>query len=122
MNFKRSGKTIFGMTLTPAEQKVLDREIEKQLAERMRQCNIEVEAKVLWSLYNNFDFDEEMLRRFYDDIDMSLDELVKHYEMGDDDLFWLCTRLLKSNGIDIEQWYAESKKKWEETPDGKNRV
>lgn len=118
MNFKRSGKTIFGVTLTPAEQKAVDREIERQLAEQIRLCNIEVEAKVLWILHTKFNFSEDELRNFYDDIDMDLDELAKHYEMGDDDLCWLCTRKLKDAGIDIEQWSEESEEKWKERTDG----
>lgn len=108
MTFKRSGKTIFGVTLTAAEQKAVDREIEKQLAEYIRKCNLEVEAKVLWALREVFGFGEQRLRRFYDNVDLNLDALADHYEMGDDDLFWLCTRKLKEIGIDIEAWQEEN--------------
>lgn len=114
MTFKRSGKTIFGVTLTPAEQKILDREIEKQLSERMRQYNLEVEAKVLWGLREVFGFGETRLRRYYDNLDLKLDNLADHYEMGDEDLFWLCTKQLKDIGIDIEEWSKENELRWRE--------
>lgn len=108
MNFKRSGKTIFGVTLTSAEQKVVDREIEKQLAEDIRRNDLEIEAKVLWAVREEFGDDEAMLRRFYDRVDGYLDDLANHYEMGDEDLAWLCTKILKSDGIDIEAWHKEN--------------
>lgn len=112
MNFKRTGKTIFGVTLTPAEQKILDREIEKQLAEYMRKTNLEVEARVVRAFRSVTAYGKTRLRRLYDDIDDALDELATHYEMDDDDdVNWLCIKQLKDDGIDIEQWSRENEEK-----------
>lgn len=112
MNFKRSGKTIFGITLTPAEQKVLDRAIEDQLAESLRKRDLEIEARVLYAIRSMTDYDETELRQFYDNVDESLDALANHYEMhDDDDLTWLCIKKLKDDGIDVEKWSKENEEK-----------
>lgn len=112
MNFKRSGKTIFGMTLSPAEQKVLDREIEKRLAEKLREQDLEIEARVLYAIRSITGYGKVKLRRVYDDVDESLEELAAHYEMhDDDDLTWLCIKKLRDDGIDIEQWSKENEEK-----------
>lgn len=112
MNFKRSGKTIFGISLSPAEQKVLDRAIEDQLAESLRKRDLEIEARVLYAIRSITGYDEADLRRVYDDVDESLEELAEHYEMhDDDDLTWLCIKKLKDDGIDIEQWSKENEAK-----------
>lgn len=112
MNFKRSGKTIFGMSLTPAEQKVLDHAIEDQLAESLRKRDLEIEARVVYAIRSITGWGKTKLRRVYDDIDESLDALATHYEMHeDDDLTWLCMKKLKDDGIDIEQWSKENEEK-----------
>lgn len=112
MNFKRSGKTIFGVTLTPAEQKVLDQAIENQLAESIRKRDLEIEARVLRAFRSVTGYGKVRLRRLYDDIDGALDELALHYDMhDDDDLTWLCVKQLKDEGIDIEQWSKENEEK-----------
>lgn len=117
MTFKRCGKTIFNMSLTSAEQKVLDREIEKQLAESIRKRDLEIEARVMYAIRAMTGWGKIKLRRVYDDVDNSLDSLAAHYEMGEDggdDLTWLCLEKLKADGIDIEQWSAENAKKRKE--------
>lgn len=112
MNFKRSGKTIFGITLTPAEQKVLDRAIEDQLAESLRKRDLEIEARVLYAIRSMTDYDDTELRQLYDNVDESLDALANHYEMhDDDDLTWLCIKKLKDDGIDVEKWSKENEEK-----------
>lgn len=112
MNFKRSGSKVFGIVLSPAEQKVLDRAIEKQLAESLRKRDLEIEARVMYAIRAITEFDETELRRVYDDIDESLDALATHYEMHeDDDLTWLCMKKLRDDGIDIERWSKENEEK-----------
>lgn len=51
-----------------------------------------------------FGFGPKRLKQFYDTFAVRLDELIKHYEMTDSDMVWLCTYKLKQYGIDIEEW------------------
>lgn len=112
MTFKRSGKTIFGVTLTPAENKALDREIEKQLAEKLREQDLEIEARVLYAIRSITGYGKIKLRRVYDEVDEALLALADHYDMhDDDDLTWLCIKKLKDDGIDVEQWSRENEEK-----------
>lgn len=112
MTFKRSGKTIFGVTLTPAENKALDREIEKRLAEKLREQDLEIEARVLYAIRSITGYGKIKLRRVYDEVDESLLALADHYDMhDDDDLTWLCIKKLKDDGIDVEQWSKENEEK-----------
>ena len=107
MLIKRSGKRIFGATFTPAEQKAIDAELDRQMAEHLRKTNIELEAVLLKRLRDYFDLDEAQLREFFDKCDDDIARMIKHYELGDHDMAWLCTRQLKAEGIDVEQWYRE---------------
>lgn len=114
MIFKKSGKTIFGVDLTAAETKAIDREIEKRLAAHTRKHNIEFAAMVLYELRDQLDFGEKRLRRFYDNFDTRLDELMDAYEMGEEDLYWLCTKKLMDAGIDVAKWHDENEAKRKE--------
>ena len=107
MMVKKSGKHIYGAELTNAERKALDMETRRQLAEYTRKHILEVEATVIRNLRRATDWDDDKLHAFYDDFDDNLDELVKYYEMTDDDTEWLCKRELREEGIDIEQWHRE---------------
>ena len=107
MRIKRSAGHAYGAELTKAEQRALDMEIRRQLSEYTRKHIVEFEATVIRNLRRATDWDESQLRAFYDKFDDDLQALVKHYEMGQDDLQWLCTRELKQEGIDIEQWHRE---------------
>lgn len=103
----RSGKTVFGAQLNAAERKALDMEARRSLAEYTRKHELEIEATVLWQVKQLTDWDEGLLKAFYQDFDITLDKLIEHYEMGVEDAQWLCTRKLKDEGIDIEAWRRE---------------
>ena len=62
---------------------------------------------MLWEIRQITGWGEIRLKRLYDRLDVSLDELIKHYEAGDEDVQWLCTRKLNDEGIDIEAWHRE---------------
>ena len=64
----------------------------------------ELDAMILWHLHEEFGFGPKRLKQFYDTFAVRLDELIKHYEMTDSDMVWLCTYKLKQYGIDIEEW------------------
>ena len=103
----KSGKTIYGARLNAAEQKALDMEARRSLAEYTRKHEVEMEATVLWQIKQLTDWDESQLKAFYREFDITLDKLIEYYEMGEDDAQWLCTKKLKDDGIDIEAWRRE---------------
>ena len=107
MEIKKSGKTIFGARFTNAEQKAIDMEIDRQLADYTRKHNIELDAILLKRLRDYLGFDEQQLREFFDKCDDDIARMIKYYELDDRDQAWLCTRQLKEEGFDIEQWYKE---------------
>lgn len=107
MHVKKIGGKVYGATLTAAEQKAMNIEILKQLAEYDRRHETEIDAMILWHLHEQFGFGPERLKRFYDSFGMSVKELIKRYELEDDDQIWLCTHMLKEYGVDIEKWQNE---------------
>lgn len=44
------------------------------------------------------------MRRFYDRFKAEYFDLIKRYEMDEDDNIWLNTYKLKEIGVDIESW------------------
>lgn len=99
-----AGGKVYGAHLTAAEKKAMDIEIRRQLAEYDLKHANELDAMILWHLHEEFDFGPKRLKQFYDTFAVRLDELIKHYEMTDSDMVWLCTYKLKQYGIDIEEW------------------
>ncbi len=86
------------------KKKAMDIEIRRQLAEYDLKHANELDAMILWHLHEEFGFGPKRLKQFYDTFAVRLDELIKHYEMTDSDMVWLCTYKLKQYGIDIEEW------------------
>lgn len=103
----KSGGKVFGARLTAAENKALDMEARRSLAEHTRKHELELEATALWQVMQLTDWDEGQLKAFYDGFDISLTKLIEHYEMGVEDAQWLCTKKLLDAGIDIEKWRRE---------------
>lgn len=103
----KSGKTIFGAKFTAAEQKAINLELDRQMAEHMRKHAIEIEAILLKRVRDTLGFGEKRLRKFFDECDDDIARLIERYEMPEEDCAWLCTRQLKEEGFDIEQWYRE---------------
>lgn len=108
MWFKKSGRQIFGVELTAAEQKAVDREIEKRLAEYTDNHNLEIIAMTLLTLHEEFGFGEGRLRRFFDRYDETVEGLIQRYELDEDDGAWIATQKLKEMGIDVAKWHAEA--------------
>lgn len=104
MIVKKAGGKVYGAVLSSAEQKALDIEIQKQIAENWRKHEIEVDAMILWTLHEVFGFGPKRLREFYDKSAVAFEDLARRYEMDDTDQAWLCTHKLKEYGIDIEEW------------------
>lgn len=108
MYFQKSGRQIFGVKLTAAEQKMIDREIERRLAIYTDNHNLEIIAMTLLTLHEEFGFGESRLKRFFDRYDGTVEALVKRYELDEDDAPWIATHKLKEIGIDVAKWHAEA--------------
>lgn len=113
MQVKRSGKIILGANLSRDEEKALNIEIQKKIAEMDRNNTDEVDALILWVLHTVFDFEYDDLKKFYEAFNPELDALAARYEMTDkDDEIWLATYKLKDRlGIDIHAWNDEIRAK-----------
>jgi len=107
MVIKKAGGKIYGASLTAAEQKAMNMEIQRQLAEYDIKHANELDAMVLWHLHEEFGFGPKRLKQFYDTFAVRLNELLERYAMDDSDMVWLCTYKLKEYGIDIEKWNEE---------------
>ena len=110
MYIKKIGGKVYGAQFTTAEKKAMDIEIRKQLAKHDAEYANELESLILQHLHEEFGFGPKRLRQFYDTFAVRLDELIKHYEMTDSDMVWLCTYKLKQYGIDIEKWNEQRRK------------
>lgn len=110
MKIKKSGKKIFGAIFSTAEKKAMQMEIQRQTAEYDRKNQLELCAKVLWVLHEEFGWGPGRLKRFFDIFDPAIDELLERYEFEDEDRLWVCTYKLKQAGVDVEKWFEERRK------------
>ena len=107
MYIKKTGKNIFGAVLTSAEKKAMDIEIQKELAEYDRKNVKEICSIIIRILRDEFGFSKKKAKQFYMSVDSSVMNLIRYYELGLGDDAWISTRILKEQGIDIDEWEAE---------------
>ena len=108
MEFKRSGKYIYDVTLNAKEEKAFDMYSRRRLADHTRKHELEIEALVIRQLRQLTGWGETRLKRFYMDFAPALMQLCDHYEMDQVDAPWLCTQDLLKEGFDIEDWHREA--------------
>lgn len=106
---KRFGK-VYGAQLTKDEQKAMNIEIQKELAEFTRKHENEVDALFLWWLHDKRGYGHKRLREAYEDFSKAMDDLRERYLVEEGDEVWFCTTLLRNYGIDIEKWNEEKEK------------
>lgn len=104
MRIKKAFGQIIGADFTKAEQKAMDMEIRRQLAEYDEKNTTEIDAIVLWVLMSEYGFGEKRLRQFHDRFAPALRRLVEYYRMDTEDMPWLCTQKLLDKGIDVRAW------------------
>lgn len=108
MRIKKAAGKVFGASLSKAEERAMNMEIQRQLAEYTKKHYLEVDALILWFLHEQFGFGEKRLRRVFFGLNDSIKELCNRYEMHEqNDDVWLSTNMLKRAGIDIEKWEKE---------------
>lgn len=93
--------------MSAAEEKALNMEIQRQMAEFDRKNEMELDSIILWELHQQLGLGPKRLRKFFDGFSNALEELMKRYDMGTSDRLWLCTHKLKEAGVDVEMWYKE---------------
>lgn len=94
MNFKKFGGNIFGVELTPKEEKAMNKEINRQIVEKDKEYQADLDAMVLYVLMVKYDWGEKRLRAFWE-----------AFDEGDNE--WLAHEKLKSIGVDVRQWVKE---------------
>lgn len=109
MKIKKAGKHIIGANLTVAEQKAIDIEIQKKMAEYDEKNTREIDSMILWVLHTEFGFGHSRLKRFHNRFNKAITELIEHYQMDESDVRWLCTTKLKEYGVDLDEWDKEEK-------------
>lgn len=87
----------------------VSREILLQLLEYDKKNEIEIDAMLLYVLHTQFGFGKKRLRKVYEAVGESFNDLEKRYELNETDNPWLCTYLLKADGIDILEWENNKK-------------
>lgn len=103
MIFAKLGKNSLRAKLSNAEQKALDAEIKRQLAEYDEKNTAEIDAIALYILYSEFGFRKKRLDRYLESFNRAIKELRDRYEMNPEDDVWLCTRKMKELGYDLEK-------------------
>lgn len=106
MRVKKSGGKVFGAFLTTAEKKAMEMEINRQLVEADRRYTDDIDAMVLYTLHVHLGFGVKRLRKFYDALSVEHNRLIKYYQMPDD-YTWLCKKMLRDIGVDVEMWNKE---------------
>ena len=104
---KHKGKP-YGAVFTAAEQKAIDLEINRQLAEKHQQSNEDIDAVVLYALLAGYGWKKKRLRKFWNIFKQVHKDLCDYYlmhEPGDNE--YLAHRKLKQIGVDVHEWYLE---------------
>ena len=102
-------KSIIPWVPTKAQEEAMMREINKQIAEADKKRYPETVAMVLYALHvhKGTQFGVKRLRAFFEDFDKIHKELLKRYELDNDETPWIAERLLKEIGIDVQEWCNE---------------
>ena len=108
MKVKKAFGNVIGADFSKTEQRAIDIEIQRQLADWDEKNATEIDAMVLWVLMTEFGWGETRLRRFHDAFAPAVQNLVEYYRMDKSDMTWLCTQKLLDKGIDVAQWNKET--------------
>lgn len=92
--------------LTSKENKAMIDEIRNQIKEYDEKHFIEFDSIILYTLYSEFGFGKDRLRRFFNKFRELYKELGDRYCMPDDVSF-ICLTKLKDIGVDLEKWESE---------------
>ncbi len=104
MTFKKASGKIFGVGFTEKESKALDAEINRQIAEKCREFEDELNGLILWQLHVQLGFGKKRLKRFYDNFSKVTESFMGQYKDGYFSHGKDCIHKLGEIGINIEDW------------------
>ena len=70
----------------------------------MQSTAVSTQTKSTPLYFGSYTCNTASVRRFYDRFKAEYFDLIKRYEMDEDDNIWLNTYKLKEIGVDIESW------------------
>lgn len=109
MRVRKSMGKVIGADLNKTEQRALNMEIRKELAEWDMKNLREIDAIFLWELHTQLGFGVDRLKKFFMGFSNGVRELAERYEMDDtdDDRIWICQKKLEELGVDMDAWWSE---------------
>lgn len=107
MQFKRSGKRVFGVIMNASEQAAFDEMIRQELVDGNRSISMDMDAIVLDELLTKHGFSIKKLRKFWENIYRRTRQLEDVYELQKGEGASVCRIHLKDKGVDLEQWYRD---------------
>lgn len=110
MFFKKHNGKIYDVQFSAAEQRALDKEIDRQIAEKDEKYAADLDSLILYVLMVKRGYKKKRLHDFWKDFIVVHKELRDFYQMDKPgDAEWFCHRELKKIGVDVHQWYEEEK-------------
>ena len=104
---KHNGK-VFGAVFTAAEKKAMDLEIHRQLAEKEKEHDADIDALILYTLMSRYGWRKKRLKQFWEAFLVEHNALRDFYQMDEPgDGEWLAHRKLREIGVDVKEWYKE---------------
>ena len=98
---------VFGAELTAAERKAMNIEITRQLIERDKKYQADIDALILYVLMS-YGCKKKRLKQFWKRFVAEHKKLREFFEMDQQgDSEWLAHRMLREIGVDVHQWYKE---------------
>lgn len=88
------------------QEEAMIAEINRQIIERDKKLYPEIVAMVLYALHihKSTRFGAKRLRDFFNDFDKIHQDLLKRYELNNDETPWIAYRMLKEIGVDVDEW------------------
>lgn len=109
MRVKAYKGKVFGATMTAAERKAMEAEINRQLVEKDKQYAADLDALVLYTLMAHYGWKQKRLRKFWEAFFVEHKVLREYYQMNDPgDNEWLAHRKLQDIGVDVKEWYKQT--------------
>lgn len=109
MRIKKSGGKIFGASFTAAEKKAMDIEIGRQLAEKERALEKDLDCVLLYTMMVKYGWGPKRLYNLYKALTECHNDLVSFYEMPGEGI-WLRRKKLEEAGVDFEKWADQIEK------------
>lgn len=92
------------INLSANQSRIIEEEIDRQIAQNMDKLSKNILSIVLWELHEVEGFGKKRLLRFHENFVPALKELQEFYDMKTDaETEWLCKKKLKEIGVDVEE-------------------